>query len=96
VIEASLPGAKAEEVTVTVEDGVLSIRRETEESKEKKDGRVLIRERRSGKFARALVLPNGVDADKVEAHLEDGVLSVDVPFAEEHKSRTKQIPIKTG
>jgi HSP20 family protein len=95
LVEASLPGATAEEVTVKVEDGVLSIRREIEDSKEEKGGRVLIRERRSGKFSRALTLPDGVDADKVEAHLENGVLTVNIPFAEDRKS-SKEIQIKTG
>ena len=96
VIEASLPGAKAEEVDVKVEEGVLTIRRETEKTEESKDGKVLIRERRKGTFARALTLPEDVDADKVEARLVDGVLTVSVPFAEERKPKVKEIPVTTG
>ena len=96
VIEASLPGAKAEEVGVKVEEGALIIRRETEKSDESKDGTVLIRERHRGAFARALTLPDDVDADKVEAHLVDGVLTVSIPFVEERKPKVKEIPVKTG
>ncbi len=95
-IEASLPGATTEEVTVKVEEGVLTIRRETGKSDESKDGKVLIRERRKGASARSLTLPDDVDADKVEAHLENGVLTVTVPFAEERKPKVKDIPVKTG
>lgn len=95
LLEASLPGATAEEVTVKVEDGVLSISRQTKDNEEKKDGRVLIRERRSGRSARALTLPEDVDVDKVDAHLENGVLTVNIPFAKERKSNAKEIPIKT-
>jgi len=96
VIEASLPGAKAEEVDVKVEEGVLTIRRETEKSEESNDGKVLVRERRRGAFARTLTLPDDVDADKVEAHLENGVLTVSIPFAEERKPDVREIPVQTG
>jgi len=96
VIEASLPGAKAGEVDAKVEEGVLTIRREAGKGEEAEDGKVLVRERRRGAFARALTLPDGVDAEKVEARLEDGVLTVSIPFAEERKPNVTEIPIQTG
>ena len=95
-IEASLPGATTEEVTVKVEEGVLTIRRETEKSDESKDGKMLIRERHRGALARSLTLPDDVDADKVEARLENGVLTVTIPFAEERKPDVKEILVTTG
>ncbi len=96
VIEASLPGAKAEEVKVKVEDGVLSIHREAGETEESESGRLLIRERRRGAWARRLTLPEDVDSDKVDAHLADGVLTVNIPFAKERKPKVKEIPVLTG
>ena len=96
VIEASLPGAKADEVDVKVEEGVLTIRRETEKSEETRDGKVLVRERRRGAFARSLTLPDDVDAEKVEARLDSGVLTVSVPFAEKRKPKVRDVPVQTG
>ena len=56
-----------------------------------KDSRLLIRERRSGKFSRSLRFPAVVNGEAVEANIEDGVLSITLPKADHVKPR--QIPV---
>jgi HSP20 family protein len=80
VVHAELPGTKAEDVQVEVERGVLTIRGErrftSDETTQKQYRRV---ERYYGAFERSFSLPSEVDADSVEAKLENGVLEVRVP-----------------
>jgi HSP20 family protein len=80
VVNAELPGTKAEDVQVEVERGVLTIRGErkftADENTQKQYRRV---ERYYGAFERSFSLPSEVDADSVEAKLENGVLEVRVP-----------------
>jgi HSP20 family protein len=89
-----MPGVNPEDIDVTVEDGVLTIRAEKKTETETEDERYLIRERASGSFYRALRLPDMVDAEKIESHYENGVLTVVMPKAEEKKK--KQIQVKVS
>jgi HSP20 family protein len=86
-IEASVPGLKAEDLNITFENGVLTISgevRQSEESKERNYHRV---ERRYGRFSRSVNLPTSVRGDAISAKLENGVLMLNVPKAEEVKPR---------
>ncbi|MBM3944894.1 MAG: Hsp20/alpha crystallin family protein [SAR202 cluster bacterium] len=94
VVHASMPGIKASDIDVTVENGVLFISGTSESSEEHKDGSYLVRERRYGQFQRTLRLPDSVDADKAETHHEDGVLTVRLPKAETKKA--KRLTVKAG
>tara|TARA_B100000315_G_scaffold30301_1_gene25732 strand:+ start:275 stop:703 length:429 start_codon:yes stop_codon:yes gene_type:complete len=94
VVQASLPGVKPEDIDVTVEDGVLSIKAETGAESEESNGGYLLRERRTGKFLRSLRLPDSVDADQAEPKYENGVLTVTFPKIEAKKA--KRLEIKTG
>ena len=94
VVRASLPGVKADDVEVTVEDGVLRITAADESEREEQDGRYLVRERRSAKYHRALRLPDTVDADKAETQYVDGVLTITFPKVEAKKA--KKLEIKAG
>ena len=94
VVRASLPGVKADDVEVTVEDGVLRITAADESEREEQKGSYLVRERRSGKHHRALRLPDTVDADKAETQYVDGVLTITFPKVEAKKA--KRLEIKTG
>lgn len=78
-LTADVPGMKPEEIDITVEDGVLTLRgeRKTETKKEEEGYRRI--ERHFGSFQRSFVLPKGVDVDKVEASVEHGQLVVRVP-----------------
>lgn len=93
---ASVPGMKADDIDVTINDGVLTIKGETylvreEDSEEGQPVRVHLRERRFGSFARSLRLPTDVDFDKVAAHHEDGVLTLSLPKSEAAKPRKIEI-----
>ena len=94
VVRASLPGVKTDDVEITVEDGVLTITTADESQPEEQDGRYLVRERRSGKYHRALRLPDTVDADKAETQYVDGVLTITFPKVEAKKA--KRLEIKAG
>ena len=94
VVHASLPGVDPEQVHVTVEDDILTIRAETEVDEERRNGGYLMRERRSGSFHRALRLPDTVDADKAEPLYENGILSITLPKVEARKAR--ELKVKVG
>jgi HSP20 family protein len=86
-ISFDLPGLKKDDVSITVEDGVLTVSGEKkfeEETKERTWHRI---ERSYGRFHRALTLPVGVDADKAQARFEDGVLVVELPKTEAAKPK---------
>lgn len=86
VVRADIPGIKPEEVKVQIDDDVLTLSGEHEESKEEKDKNYMRRERRYGSFSRSIALPRGVDPEKVEAKTHDGILEVRIPLPEAAKS----------
>ena len=88
-----MPGFKAGDINVSVDDGVLLISGETEASSEQDSDGYLLRERRSGKFRRALKLPETVDADKAESTYADGVITITLPKTEVRKAR--RLTVKT-
>jgi HSP20 family protein len=83
VVRANVPGIKPEEIEIKVEENVLKISGEHEESTEETDETFVRRERRYGAFSRSMPLPEGVDPEKIEARTADGVLEVIVPLPEE-------------
>src|SRR6202163_1575229 len=91
IIKTELPGVKKEEVKVSVENGLLTVvgERKFEKEENKKYHRV---ERAYGRFVRSFVLPDGADAEKVNAEFKDGVLKVHLPKSE--KKKPKQIEVK--
>ena len=91
VIHGTLPGVKAEEISVTIDDGVLEIKAESKTDHEEQNGNYLIRERRAGTFHRVLRLPDSVDADKAETRYEDGVLTVRLPKVEARKAKVLEV-----
>lgn len=93
VVTASVPGIKPDDIQLSIEDNVLTIRAETRSEDEQKSDGYLVRERRAGNFYRALRLPDSVDPDRAESHYENGVLSIHFPKAESKKA--KQIPVRT-
>ena len=76
---ADIPGVKPEDIDVSMENGVLTIKgeRSTEEKTEKENFRRV--ERQYGMFYRRFTLPETANADKIEAHSEHGVLKVTIP-----------------
>ena len=74
VIRASMPGVSPEDIQVSIEDSVLTIKGQTSQEHQEGDGKYLMRERRSGSFHRALRLPDSVDAERAHPFYENGVL----------------------
>jgi HSP20 family protein len=91
-VKAELPGVEQKDITVTLDDGVLTIKGEKEEKKEEKDTRYHRVERSYGAFARVMRLPAGVDGGKTAASFKDGVLTITLPKAPEAKGTP--IPVK--
>ena len=94
VVQASLPGFKADDIEVTVDDGLLRITAESQSEQEERQGSYLMRERRSGKLQRALRLPDSIDAEKAQTRYVDGVLSVTFPRVEAKKAKRLQIEVE--
>jgi HSP20 family protein len=96
LIRAELPGVKAEDVDITLDDGVLRIRGEKKsETKEEKDGRTYS-ERSYGSFERAMTVAGVDDGATVDATLKDGVLELHIPRKPATKPEAKKIAVKTG
>lgn len=80
VVEAHLPNFEQKDVTIEVENGTLVINAERHEKEEDKGKQYVVRES-SSSFYRRIALPKRADTDKIEAHLDDGVLKVSIPLA---------------
>lgn len=78
-VEAHLPNFQQKDVDIQVENGALVISAERHEKEEDKDKKYVVRES-SSSFYRRIQLPDRANADKINAHLDDGVLRVDVPL----------------
>ena len=89
-VELEAPGYKKDEIDVTLENGVLTIRGRKEQTQEKK-GEYYVRERRTGQFARSFTLPSTVDENKVKATLRDGILTVVLDKSEQMKPRKIEV-----
>jgi HSP20 family protein len=91
VLRADLPGLSEEDVSIELEDNVLTVSGERKtENEERNEGFYRV-ERAYGAFSRSLTLPEGVDPDAVEAAFDKGVLEVRIPKPEERKPRKVQI-----
>ena len=91
-----MPGIDESNIDVKVSDGVLSIKGEKKEEKEEKSKDRYLSERRYGSFQRAFRVPDGVDADKIEANFKNGVLTVTLPKTPAAVRREKKIAIKAA
>lgn len=94
-ITADLPGVDKDHMSITLENGVLTIEASTEEEKtEKEDGKVIRKERRSGKFMRSFNLGPGVKESDIDAKFKNGVLKLVVPKAKAQVVEPKRIDVK--
>ena len=96
VVRASLPGVAPDNIHVSIEDNVLTIRGETASQFEAAEGSYLMRERRSGSFHRSLRLPDTVDQDKAEPRYEHGVLTITLPKAGAKKAKQFDVKVVEG
>jgi len=92
IISAALPGVNADAINISLHDGVLTISGEIPQFTQE-NSRTLLLERVYGKFQRSIRLPQAVDSSKVEATVENGVLTLTLPKTPEAQPR--MIPVKT-
>lgn len=90
-VHASLPGVNPDDIEVSVEDNVLTIRAKTEAEFEHQEGDYLMRERRVGTFHRAIHLPDSVDVERIQPTYKNGVLTITVPKAESKKAKRLKV-----
>ena len=96
VLRADLPGIEEKDVTIELEDRVLSISGQRKsEHEERKEGYYRV-ERASGSFNRTLTLPEGVDPAAITATFDKGVLEVHIPKPEEKKPHRVSISVGAG
>ena len=95
VIKTEMPGIDKDNISITLENGVLTISGETRTEKEEKEGeRVLRQERRYGKYVRSLHLGTQIDEKGVKANYKDGVLELILPKAEEVKPKKITVDVE--
>jgi len=95
-IAAELPGIEEKDIDLTYSDGVLTVRGEKKAESETKERDYVVSERRYGSFARSMRLPDTIDAAKIKAKFDKGVLTVTLPKLAEAKAKKKKIAISKG
>ncbi|MGK0247403.1 MAG: HSP20 family protein [Oleispira sp.] len=94
LISTELPGVNKDDISISLENGVLSIEAENSEEKtEEKDGKVIRQERRYGKFVRSFNLGQHVQESDIHANFDNGILKLSAPIPEEEKNSSKRIQI---
>ena len=92
VLTANIPGVEAEDVSVKLEDQIVSISAMSTEDEDEQNG-YLVRERRVGKYNRNLRLGSKFEHDKVKAVVKNGVLTLSIPKATESKPRSVEVEV---
>jgi len=94
VIELDVPGLKKDDIKISVQDGILVISGEKRIERDEKKKNYMIVERCFGKFERAFNLPDYVDAEKIKAKYENGVLMINIPKKEGKKKKVIDVKIE--
>lgn len=94
IAKAELPGVKKEEVDISIEGGNLVIQGERKQESEVKEENYYRMERSSGSFYRSLPIPEGIQADQVEASFTDGVLEIRMPVPQPAEQKATKVSIK--
>ena len=95
VVHFDLPGVEASSIDLTVEKNVLTVSAQRQWQPDEGD-QVLASERPQGSFTRQLFLGEGLDAERIEASYDNGVLTVTIPVAEQAKPRRVEITSASG
>ncbi|MDN4982177.1 Hsp20/alpha crystallin family protein [Bradyrhizobium sp. WYCCWR 13022] len=95
-ITAELPGLDEKNIDIKLANGGLTIKAEKREESEEKKKDYYVSERRYGTFERYFTLPDGVNADKIEATFRNGVLKVTLPKTEDAQKSAKTINVKAA
>jgi HSP20 family protein len=90
-IDAAMPGVKPDDIEITMEGNTLTIRGQMKTEEEQENKTYHMHERREGTFVRSVTLPTNVNANKIEANYEDGILHLKAPKSEEAKPKRIQV-----
>jgi HSP20 family protein len=93
LVEVAVPGIKPEDLQVTLENNVLTIKGESRQEAEDKQRNYHRVERHYGSFQRTIALPSTVKSDSIQASLDNGILRLDIPKSEEVKPRRISVNI---
>lgn len=93
LVTVELPGMKKEDINISLHDGVLTISGERRQEREQKEGETFRSERYFGKFQRSVTLPSAVNFNNVKASYKDGILTIDLPKAEEAKPKHIEVSV---
>ena len=91
VVKAEVPGCKPEEVEILVQDHIMTIKGEKKDRTEEKKENYYHLESRHGVFRRDITLPAEINAEKIQAKYQDGVLTITMPKTEKAKARQIKI-----
>ena len=91
LMEVELPGLSEKDVEVKLDNNLLTISSSKDEKKEEKKNGYVLRERRSARFSRSFVLPDGVDREKIVAEFKNGVLTLNFPKVPAAKPKTIEV-----
>lgn len=94
-VKVDLPGVKKDDIQVSLDNGILSIKAETKsEEKEEKEGKLIRQERHYGQFLRQLSVGSEVDAAAIKAQFDNGVLTLELPKKQPLPEESKRIAIE--
>ncbi len=94
IVKASVPGINLDDLEITLEDNALTVKGEVQDDEQLEKEQYHLRERRYGRFSRSIKFPVLVNSDSVTANYDMGILTLDIPKAEEVKP--KRIAIKVN
>lgn len=95
-VRAAVPGVKPEDLEVTVDKGVLTIRGETKLETESNETKVYRREYRYGAFTRSLRLPQELDTESIDAEFDNGFVIVSIPRLIQQKPEPKRVQVRSA
>jgi HSP20 family protein len=92
-VEAAVPGIRPEDVDITIEGDMLTIKGEFKKEEKREEEGYLLREMQRGAFSRTITLPSGLKADAAKATFKDGVLTLEIPKEETSKARHVKVQV---
>jgi HSP20 family protein len=93
VMTAELPGISPDDVDVSLDGDILTIKGEKTDEREINEADRYVHERTFGSFQRRMTMPDGVSSDAIDANFENGILTVQVTLPEEKDVEPKRIPV---
>ena len=94
IAQVELPGVNKDDVKITMENNILTLRGEKSQEKKEKSANYHRVERFYGSFRRSFELPGGVKNDKIDAEYKDGILTIRMPKEEEAKTKLIEVKVR--